>query len=258
MTLLETYKKDLLTNYAQRTKKDPEAWVAKNICMLPVSEYLRGPPPAEDSPTEDTPPEDLLYEVPEVQEVPEVPEIPEAAEAAEASETSEHLPDQESEESAQDSDPDQNPDQESEAEVEVESGSESEAESEADKKPHEPNVFDYEMNNEISLFPALKEVSLKYTGTLSSYAAKHNGHTGVMIAYNKDKFPADLRAQLIIMQNGTDYRMLFGLPYTEGTVCDIVDNNKCFFYINRRYRQTEDYLFDKLKYIFGCPHITTK
>lgn len=214
VNLLDTYKLALLTDYATRTKKDPESWVAKNIGMLPASEYILHKGGS------------IIIPEPELESEPE----------------SEHEPDiiidlPESDQDLPESDPDQE---------------------QSDTEKTEPDSFEYEMNDEISLFPALQDVSVKYTGMITSYSAKHSGSDGVMIVYNKGKFPSDLRSQLSIMQSGTEYRMLFGLPLTEGRVCEIIENNKCFFYINRRYRQTEDYIFDKLKYIFGCPHIQTK
>lgn len=279
ITLLERYKYDLLSSYAERTKKHPAEWIAKNITMLPVAEYLGvglgGAESDEDPDTCPVPqkeyiplpppkvvPQPKQYTTPTVVQPPKT--VPQQYTEQPQQQYTEQPPKVVQQQSSpqlktppepKDTDDSEPDDQERDPES---SASGSDSESLPPATDAGPNSFDYEMNNEIDDFPDLKEVSLKYTGTLTSHAGKHKGYDGVIITYQKDSFPEDLRAQLEIMHSGTEYRMLFGLPYTEGLVCDIIQDNQCFFYINRRYRQTEDYLFDKLKYIFGCPHIQTK
>ena len=267
--LLDRYKRDLLTSYAQQTKKNPSKWVDMNIHLLPAREYISSasvPVESEEDsgsgsePSVDTEP--LTVPV-RNESVCNEPVIEPAVVNEILTEIVNDIPIIHSDitvtHQSSDIDADINIDVDVDADnenvdiTEIPDTDNPNASDDDDIGSVADNFIDDLEIDELAEYPHLEALRIKYTGTLIMYSANRHGVDGMMIAsVSDDPFPPDLHDLLSFMKSDPEYHTIFGLPCTEGNVCEIVSNNTCFFTINKRYRHTEDYVCTRLKGIFGC------
>jgi len=278
--LLDRYKRDLLMLYAQQTKKNPGKWVDMNIHLLPAREYISTASvsvPSEDetmSEESEPSPDDTAgvltdsditvtpinkpVVTPAETKAPSVkPEASPVVSPAASPYVSPYASPVVSPYVSPVVSPYVSPTVSPYASPQHEDGSVTVIPDADDDDPvdESENFLDDLEIDELAEYPHLADIRSIYEGTLIMYSANRAGADGMMIESIDNPFPQALVDLLNFMKSDPEYHTIFGLPCTEGSVCEIVNDKKCFFVINKRYRHTEDYVCTRLKGIFGCTRV---